>query len=197
MPVLQYISTKWPFWNATGGSRHIIPMEGVIMNAMCSSDWAHGLFRASPVCWWNMSPLGLSCAYFILSALLHLSAVASLHPFLLFCYHFASPLTVLVNTWFIHTLMMPCPRWCWDLWTSSPGPEVHTQRDLASILGHVWLSSELGTHIPQPHPLLCCRQGEWCRSYQMVMIPHRSRSRWVLILLPWFLYKNGSVIIDL
>ncbi|GAX76768.1 hypothetical protein CEUSTIGMA_g4215.t1 [Chlamydomonas eustigma] len=28
MPVLQYISSQWPFWNATGGSRHIIPMEG-------------------------------------------------------------------------------------------------------------------------------------------------------------------------
>lgn len=28
MPVLEYISRTWPFWNQTGGSRHIIPMEG-------------------------------------------------------------------------------------------------------------------------------------------------------------------------
>lgn len=28
MPALQYIARNWPYWNRTGGKRHIIPMEG-------------------------------------------------------------------------------------------------------------------------------------------------------------------------
>ena len=28
MPVLEYIAQTWPFWNQTGGEKHIIPMEG-------------------------------------------------------------------------------------------------------------------------------------------------------------------------
>jgi len=28
LPVIQYIKATWPFWNVTGGKRHIIPMDG-------------------------------------------------------------------------------------------------------------------------------------------------------------------------
>ena len=28
MPALEYIAQHWPYWNQTGGARHIIPMEG-------------------------------------------------------------------------------------------------------------------------------------------------------------------------
>ena len=28
MPALEYIARNWPYWNRTGGKRHIIPMEG-------------------------------------------------------------------------------------------------------------------------------------------------------------------------
>lgn len=51
IPLFQYISQTWPYWNATGGKRHIMPAEGGFLGS-----WHAAQPPAQTVSWPPCSP---------------------------------------------------------------------------------------------------------------------------------------------